>query len=68
MIDTLAGRCYVTSSHSRWPGAGELGFVCQFRDHLDRVDSMFASFGPTLAGGSIGWSGRESAHAVDAEG
>lgn len=37
----------------------DLRFVHKFGSHLDRVDSMFTSFGPTWAGGSICGSGRE---------
>ncbi|MEU4219690.1 hypothetical protein [Actinoplanes sp. NPDC026623] len=45
-----------------------LHFVHQFGSHFDRVDSMFASFGPTRGGGSICGSGREPADAADIEG
>src|SRR4051794_23377929 len=52
--------------HVTWREAGhphDLGFVRQFGPHLDRVVSMFTSFGRTVTGGNIGWSGREPADA-----
>jgi hypothetical protein len=45
-----------------------LHFIHQFGPHLDRLDSMFVSFGPTSGGGSILGSGREPADAAYVEG